>query len=156
MFQEVKWEIPEWHHGTQSECHNGGNFCYWPIPYYYLCFQQSSESPRHTVIGKIPLQCNSVLLHIFSLFARRFYVSCVCLNRSQKALSTPTKQTNTKTTKKQTSNPDNDTIWCFWNAWVSLFNHWGGKVFRATVSGLSIIYPIHKWLKEQLMRLSWL
>lgn len=54
--------------------HNGSDFCYWPIPYYYFCFQQSSESPRHTVIDKILLQCNLVLLHVFSFFARWFCV----------------------------------------------------------------------------------
>lgn len=62
MFHGVKWELPEWHYGTQSKYSvdvllfsQRGVFSYWPMPHYYLSFQQSSELPPD-IMGRTPLQ----------------------------------------------------------------------------------------------------
>lgn len=124
--------------------HNGSNFCYWPIPYYYLCFQQSSEYPRHWVIGQIPLQSNLVLLHVFSLLARWF---CVMFEQSRKSFmhTYKNKKTNNQTLPPRTHTQntiafqviiDSDTFGEPGFIYLTSL----GEIFQRV--WLSIIYPI--------------
>lgn len=101
--------------------HSGSNFSYWPIPYYYLCFQQSSESPRRAVIGK-----NSSAVW-FGFIACFLFVCAMVLCD----VWTEPKNLYPHLQKNKTKHQSNNIIWYLWKAWVYLFNLSGRKSFQS-------------------------